>query len=413
MRLTDQTIRGALRHPSPADRELADADGLALRIRAGRRTGVFQIRYRYHGRPCRISVGAYPDVSLAEARERCLEVRKSVRAGVDPLRVRREKRLAERTAATFKDLWSEYLESHLQVNCTPASIAEISSLIRFDALPVLGNVPIAEITQRDIVLLVDRPRRRHALVTANRLLSAVRTVFRYGIGRGLVAVDPTLNISRAAAGGTERPRERILTADEIRRFWNACDELMEPVDVRYPIALKLLLVVGTRIGELLLAKTADFDLDRAEWTIRGETSKSRRSRVLPLPAAAVEMLRQLITIAEKTRSVYLLPTYWGRADRPVSRTIVIDALHKILQKARISGVRPHDLRRTMRSGLGELGIRAEISERMIGHRLPKLLQTYDRSDHLLEQRAAFEQWANKVTEYAAGKSADVIEMKSA
>lgn len=420
MRLTDRSILAALARPASRDRLISDgSNGLALRIRAKSGTAAFVVLYRHRGRPRRVSLGVYPSVSLKAAREQAMTMRQQILAGADPVTQRHEARAAQRDALTVSDLLDEYLNVHVRVKCSPVTVKEWTRIVDRDIRPAIGKTAAPDLTHRMVILMLDRVRQRGALSMTNRVYDTFRAAWKFAMARGLIDFDPTARITRRAAGGEERSRDRILSVDEIRLFWTMADQV--PCADRILAGLRLLLLTGVRIGELMRSKVVDIDLDRAAWHIPAETSKSGRDRTLPLSTQAVALFKAMIEESQLllrltdeddedsplAPSQYAIASFSTKADHPVSRTAFINAYREILRIAKIEGVWIHDLRRTMRSGLGTLGVPAEIAERCIGHALPSLLRTYDRSDHLQEQRAAMQKWANCIDRIAADEVASV------
>lgn len=399
--LTDRKLRAL----APRDKfyELADREGLSVRVSpAGRIT--FQYRYRIGRRAERLKIGTYPGVSLAEARIRHGEARKLVAAGQSPARQRQAAIRSAADAETVKELAKEFLDRFVRVERRRPQTAE--QMIEADVIPKLGPLRVRDVTRRDVIRMLDAIVDRGAPVQANRTAALVKQMFRYAVERGMIDVNPCGEIRRQTVGGTERPRERVLSAEEIKAFWGrlplanqiACNpkERIYPVSKALVAALRLLLVTAQRRGELVKAKWSDVNLDEGTWTIPAENSKNGRAHRVPLSPLAVQLFQELKV--EAGESQYVLPTPHTRkkGDAAMTERSLTKAAERAQQVVGIDKWVPHDLRRTSATGFAELGVPPQVIERILNHTMQGILAVYNRHDYFAECKEALNRWALQI-----------------
>lgn len=310
-------------------------------------------------------------------------------------------------------------------------------ILDVDILPALGARTIDTIDTLACRDVVKRTIARGATVHAGKVLATLKQLFAWAQANGFTDRNPAAPLKGDRIGVEVNESERFLTSEEIPTFWRALDAPPVPVEVARPdprtgkvqayaqrlptlhpttaAALKILLLTGARSGELLRAKWRDVDLDAATWTIPVENQKltlrqARKARpfVIPLSPTALALFRDLRRFAESLAPANATPESlaggWvvasaqshdgGYSDGALGR-----AMRRLFEgeppRLSLPGgeASPHDLRRTVRSHLGEtLGISPHIAERCLNHSLGKLVRTYDRGDYLKDRRDALDKW---------------------
>jgi integrase len=403
-RLTDRLIR--TRKP-PATGRLIITDtvvsGLSLRINPastknpdGLRYWLF--RYRPRQQAQRSSVlGPYPALSLADARRRASDIANAANKGIDLLaeeeRQTEERRKAEARARTVRDVGDDYL-AHVKAL---KSYRDIKGRFHNHIFPALGHRLIGEIRQADIVELLDKLQHDHGLHhMTNRVRETLICLFGYAIERQLVEMNPAATTKRRKV---EQPRERILLRDEIRTLWQALDRIPEP-GRSY---VRTLMLTGCRREEARALRWAELDLEGRLWSLPSQRTKAARAHEIPLSELAAEIM------ASQPRRGPFVFTIDGK--RPMT---VHQIKGRLDRETGIKNWRLHDLRRTLRSGLAELGVRYEIAERVIGHAMPQLERTYNVFAYREEKRSALEQWARHLVVIVTdGRAApNVVELRS-
>jgi integrase len=249
-----------------------------------------------------------------------------------------------------------------------------------EVLPTIGGKKVRDIEADDVMRVLKPIVRRGARMAANRCLDVLRLLFDYALAHGKIKANPCAPIKKRHVGGIERPRQRNLSFAEIKGL------LAMVRDEREAPIYRLLLLTGLRLNELLRIERGMIDGD-----------------VLALPAAlmkggrehkvylAPSMLAEIKARIPQDDCRYVFPSESDRS-KPFPKT----SLQQRWMRVRPDGVTLHDLRRTMRSRCGELGIRPDICEMMLAHKLRGIQATYDRYDYAKELRAAWRLWADKV-----------------
>jgi integrase len=262
-------------------------------------------------------------------------------------------------------------------------------------LPKLGRTAAVDVTPADIARVIDELKGR-APTAANDLLRFTRRIFAFGVRRRMVPSNPASDFSpRLDGGGTERPRCRALNLDELAQLFEKIRETPS-FDAENALAVKLLLALCVRKGELLGARWAEFDLDGstplgAVWRLAASRTKSGTSLDIPLVPAVVGWMREIRGRDADSEYLFAMRRRDRRTRVPhVGRDTVNAALQRVKHSLRPFTL--HDLRRTARTQLAALGVRREVAERCLGHSIRGVEGTYDRHDYFKERRAALEQW---------------------
>ncbi len=374
--------------------------GLQLRVRARRdgesRTWLF--RYRWRGEWVRLAIGHFPGMSLADARERAIEMRKTMDDGIDPRRARPRRRdqpapLPLSAGArrpedkhSIEFLIIEFVERYLRPTRKRPEYAE--AILNREVLPRWRGRDARTIDPGEVIDLLDAIVARGSPIMANRTAALLGQLFKFGIHRHIVKTTPVQLLMRP--GGKELPRERVLSEDELAAF------LRDPEGcTRYPKLahiMTVLLLTGQRRGELARAKWSDIDSKEKTWTIPDENAKARRGHIVPLSDWAFGELQALKKLARESR--WVLPGSTG--ENHIDPMRLSRGIARCLSRFKTRGIGEftlHDLRRTCRTGLAALKIEPHIAERVLNHIQPGVVGVYDRHAYLDEKRAALEAWA--------------------
>jgi integrase len=280
--------------PPPRGRaEYFDAafPGLAFRVteNGGKSWSVF---YRMTGRLRRFTIGSYPAIKPAQARREASAALERVRQGFDPSDEKRARRyLPSPETETFGAVAQDYLDRHLKKNNAPSTYQEAKRDLETNALTKWRHRPLASITRRDVLDLIDGIIAREAEIQANRTLARLRALFNWAIEKDRLAVSP---VHRMKAPTKERARDRVLTDDELRWFLASCDEIGWPFGPLF----KLLLFTAQRRDEVAGMSWAEFDVDgKRTWTIPRQRVKNDRGHEVQLSDAAIAVLHLLPEIA--------------------------------------------------------------------------------------------------------------------
>ena len=382
-----------------------DAGGLFMLVtpKGGR---WWRFKYRHNGKAKLLSLGVYPDVSLAAAREKRDEARKLLAAGKDPSAERREESRAKalRDANSFAAVALEWFDR--QSNTWTARHADdVRRRLDRNLIPDLGERPIAEITAPELLAAARKVEHRGAHDLAHRMIGVAGQVFRYAIASGRCVRDPSGDL-RGALTPHKARNQAAVTPEELPALLRAIDGYAEIGDKQTALALHLLCLTFVRTSELIGAEWSEFrnlDGDAPTWEIPAERMKMKAAHVVPLAPQAVAILRELKAIGSGSR--YILP---GRnPDKPISNNTLLFALYRLGYKGKMTG---HGFRAVASSALNEAGYRPDVIERQLAHREPnKVRAAYNRTEYLPERRTMMQQWADMVDAYARG--ADVVPIK--
>jgi integrase len=383
--------------------EISDGKGLSLRVMpTGKKTWVF--RYMIDGTARRMTLGVYPGLSLSEARESHAKAMQDIERGIDPGHKKKEANAVRKAAPTVADLLEEF--SDMELNHKKSG-KERKRLISKDVLPVWGNRKVSTITRRDAVLLVDSVRDR-APIAANRLQSVMVRMFNFAAERGILEHSPLTGMKKKP----EQPRQRVLTDEELRLLWKALElENMEMDIYRVSkLALKMILLTGQRPGEVC-GMTWD-EITENIWTIPAKRMKGKIEHIVPISSLAMETIAQARVYSGETPFVFA-------SSRKETSPITSHALSKaILRHWQEIGIKeqftPHDLRRTLRTRLAEIGVDDVVAERVLGHKLQGIMAVYNRHGYDTEKRQALDKWDRKlrtIVGLECPETGKIIEMK--
>jgi len=386
MSLTDTAIRKA--KPSEKPLKMADGGGLYLLLRPdGARWWRWDYRRPVTGKRNTLSLGTYPDTGLAVARERHIEARKLLAAGIDPGEQRKAEKAAtlERAANTFGAVGDELLTMRAK-HLHPRTSARERRFVEQD-LAGIADIPVADVTAPALLAVLRKVEARGAIETAHRALAAASMVFRYAIRTGKAKYNPAVDLKGALASPETTHFASITDPEKIgpllRALWG--------YDGALPVvaALKLAPLFFVRPGELRAARWADVDLEAAEW--RYTATKTGTPHVVPLASQAVEILHDLKPLTG--RGEYVFPSERGR-DRAISNNTINAALRRLgYGTDQMTG---HGFRAMARTVLDEvLGFRPDFIEHQLAHAVRDPLgRAYNRTAHLPERRKMMQAWAD-------------------
>jgi integrase len=377
MRLTDAICR-KVAPPARGNRIYYDGHGFGLRVTAaGARSFVLSYRTR-EGRARRLTIGDLGPWSLAAARTEAAELRHRIDQGIDPLGEQQD----ERNAETVADLAARFLTEH-GARLRSKTALDYRRIITRHVLPALGRHKVKGVTFTD----VDRLHRRISTAApyqANRCLSVCSKMFALAVRWRMRADNPCKDIAR----NKEHGRVRYLTEDELDRLLAALNGYR---DQRIAAIFRLLLLTGSRRGEVLSMRWEDLNLRAGIWTKPHTRTKQKEQHAVPLSAAARAVLAKLA--ADKDPSGFVFPA--GRGASGPMRTVE-KPWKTLCRAAGIIGLRPHDLRHDYASRLVSAGVSLHIVGGLLGH---KKSSSTSRYAHVFDDalRAATEQVGAVIT----------------
>ncbi len=359
--------------------------GFGLRITEnGIRTWV--VMYRMGGRARRLTVGRYPALSLADARALARDAMHEVAKGNDPGAAKAARRRSpEPERHTFADAAEDFLRRHVG-KLRRSTRGEYARYFAKVLVPRWGRRRLADLTRADVIDLLDDVMDTGKLAKANHTLVVVRKFLNWCVERGRLDASPCVMVKRPHE---QRARDRVLSDDELRAIWGACDRMGHPFDA----FLKMLLVTAQRRSEVARMRWSHVDLEQRLWTIPAEDTKAGRTHEVPLSPLAMEILEA----APRFHGDFVHTTTGG--ERPISGFSQAKS-----RLAALSGVagdwRFHDFRRTGGTGMAGLGVPIFTVGKVLNHSAASMAGVtaiYDRHSYLPEKRHALEAWAQKLT----------------
>ena len=397
MPLTDAALRNA--KPRDKSYKLADEKGLYIEVypSGGK---LWRLKYRFGGKEKRLALGAYPDVTLAGARERRDSARAMLAQGADPGLAKQLEKLRRHqlAAESFEAVAREWFERQM-ADKTEGHRDKIMRRLERDVFPFIGPRPVAQLTAPEVLAVVRRIEKRGVLETAHRALQNIGQVVRYAVATGRADADPT----PALRGALPPVRARHMAAPAGDP--GAVGALLRTMDAFKggPVvaaAVKLQPLLFCRPGELRTMRWADVDLDAGEW--RYTVTKTKTEHLVPLSRQAVEVLRDLQAFTGRLPGGWVFPG--GRSPlRPMSEAAVNGAYKRlgIDTREELTG---HGWRAVARTILHErLGYAAEVIEHQLAHAVPDALgRAYNRTKFSAERRRMMQEWADYLDRLKAG-----------
>lgn len=369
-RLTETLVK-TVASPAKGNQITYDTElkGFGVRVTANG-AKAFVLNYRVGGQERRITIGGYPEWTVAAAREKAKELKRQIDVGADPMADRHE----ERAAATMGDLCDLYIERHLPKK-RPTSQKDDLAIIEKIILPRFGKMKAGAIRYADIETL-HRELSATAPYRANRTVALLSKIFSLAVKWEEVAENPAKGVER----NPEHPRARYLDSAELDRLFDA---LAAHASQPAANAVRLLLLTGARRNEVLSATWDQFDLNRGYWTKPAASVKQKRLHRVPLSSQALDLLRDMRSGAQSDQFLFPGPD----PAKPVAD--IKKSWAAICARARIEGVRLHDLRHTFASTLASSGSSLPVIGALLGH---TQAQTTHRYSHLFDDplRAATE-----------------------
>lgn len=384
MALTDTAVRTA--KAGERDRKLADEKGIYLLMTT---TGskLWRLKYRSDGKERKLSLGAYPDVSLKDARAKRDEARKASEAGSDPGVARREARLAKRLAAgnTFAAVADEYIAKLEAEGRADVTVVKTRWLLA-KLTPSLGKRPIADITPHELLVVLKASEKAGQHETAKRLRSFASRVFRYAVATARASLDPAQPLQGALVSPTVKHHAAITDPIAVGGLLRAIDGYSgQPITT---IALRFTAHLFQRPGEIRKAEWSEIDFDKAIWIIPAARMKKRQPHSVPLSRQAVAILREAQALSGDGRFVF---PKLGSPLKPMCENAIVGALRRL--GFGCDTMTAHGFRTTASSLLNESGRWSEDAiERTLSHADRNAIRgVYHRGTHWAE-RVEMAQW---------------------
>ena len=387
--LSDTAVRNA--KPEAKPYKMSDGDGLFLLVTPSG-AKYWRLKYFFAAKEKLLALGVYPDVTLADARERRAQARKVLAAGNDPGEAKKEAKrlLIDKHTQTFEAVAREWHQNRL-AKWTPLYAKKTLKRMETHVFPKLGTRPIADITTHE-VLSVMRKIEEHSADLAHRQLQICGQIFSYAVITQRATNNPTASL-RGALKPVVKKTHAYIKPNELREYLENLEGYEGALQTK--LAMKFLLLTFVRTSELRGAAWSEIDLDKAEWRIPAERMKMKELHIVPLSRQAVGILKELKPITGQWN--YVFPNQHKPAGY-MSENTILYALYRMGYHSRATG---HGFRSTASTVLNEHGFSADVIERQLAHgERNKVRAAYNHAQYLPERRKMMQWWADHIDEIA-------------
>ncbi|MCS5710442.1 phage integrase central domain-containing protein [Candidatus Berkiella aquae] len=390
MALSDTKVRSL--KPREKAYKVADEKGLYLQI-TPTNAKYWRFKFRFAGKEKKLALGVYPDVSLADARNKRDEARKLLANDVDPSFHKKEKKRSLKLLAE-NSFESVALEWHIKFSnkWTPDHADRILQRLKKDVFPWIGNRPISGINAPELLSVLRRIEDRGAIETAHRTLQNCGQIFRYAIATGRAERDISSDLRGALQPVKQRHHASITDPKAIGSLLRAINDYQGHFVTK--CALRLAPLVFVRPGELRQAEWAEFNFETNEWHIPAQKMKMREKHIVPLSRQALTILNELKPLTGNGK--YLFPGI-RTPNRPMSNNTVLGALRRLgYTSDEMTG---HGFRSMACTLLNEQGWNRDAIERQLAHAERNSIRAaYNYAEHLPERRKMMQKWADYLDE---------------
>jgi len=394
----------ALKNLKPRERlyKVSDRDGMYATVSP---VGLVTFRYDYrlNGRRETLTLGRYgaDGISLAKARERCLEARRAVAEGRSPAQAKQREKRRVSEAKTFGEFTVRWA---VEARMADSTRSMRKSILDRDILPVFKNRLLSEISADDLRDLCSKVKARGAPATAVHVRDIVKQVFGFAILHGEKVDNPADDVGPSSIA-TFVPKDRALSPTEIRVMLDQMDHVASYPTIK--LGLKLILLTLVRKGELIHATWDEVDFEKALWSIPKERMKASKPHNVYLSQQALDIMVALRTCAGGSR--YLIPSRYD-ADKCMSNATLNRVTQLIVERAKaeklpLAPFTVHDLRRTGSTILNELGFNSDWIEKCLAHEDGRSSRgVYNKAEYADQRRHMLQEWADMIDAWSAGKS---------
>lgn len=401
--------------PTDTRREIPDAGcpGLYLTVQPSGAKG-WAFRYRFQGKPTRLVIGAYPELTLAKARQAVSEARDKLDLGEDPAAEKRAAKAAPpvpvapapaKPADTFANVLSDYSKRHLS---KLRSGTEAKRVLERHCLPKWQDTLLADIKRRDVIDLLDDLTEAGKDTTANRVRVLLSGLFGWAAERDIIEVSPIIGTKPPAK---EQSRDRVLSDDELRWLWIAAGQVGQP----WLQLIRLLILTGQRRGEV--SKMHDDEVNGDTWRLPASRTKNGRAHDIPLSKPARALLDGLERFGPWICTTTGTEPFSGfsKGLRVVNAKMAEIAADERGEPVNIPRWTLHDIRRTVATGMARAGIAVRVTEAVLNHvsgTAGGIVSVYQRHDYADEKRAALEAWGRMVDGIVNGTADNVVKLEA-
>lgn len=372
--------------PKDKPYKLSDGGGLYLLVKPNG-SRYWRLKYRIAGKEKLLALGVYPDITLAEARQKRADAKKVLAAGGDPGQEKQEEKQAKEQAVanSFERLAMEW-HSHKSTSWSEGYAEHLLTYLKKDIFPFIGQKAITDISQVEMLNVLRKMEQRGVLDKLKKTRQACRQIFTYAIITGRAEHNPVSDL----AGALKSPKQQHyphLLVDQIPDFLRALSEYSGSTITRN--ATRLLMLTGLRTIELRASEWVDIDFDKGVWNVPAERMKMRRPHLVPLSTHVRKLLEEIHQLTG--RGKYVFP---GRNDagKPMSEASINQVIKRIGYDGKATG---HGFRHTMSTILHEQGYNTAWIETQLAHVDKNSIRgTYNHAQYLDGRREMLQWYAN-------------------
>ena len=384
MPLTDIAIRTAKLKDKPY--KLSDSGGLYLLVNP---TGskLWRLKYRFAGKEKLLSIGAYPIIALADAREISLEAKKQLINNIDPSQSKKKEKLKclVNSQNSFESIANEWHHNN-KAKWNSKHASNILKRLKANIFPVIGYKSITEITAPELLIALRNIEARGAIDIAHRALQTCGQIFRYAIATGKAERDISADL-RGALKTRKKENYSHLKANELPEFLEKLEQY--DGDLQTKLAFKLLMLTFTRTGEIRGARWEEIDFERKEWRIPANRMKMGELHIVPLSTQAIDVLKELDPINGQRE--HLFPN----RNKPMTFISENTLLYAIYRMGYHSRTTVHGFRATASTILNEHGFKPDVIERQLAHsERNKVRASYNHAQYLAERKEMMQWWGD-------------------
>ena len=354
--------------------------GFGVRV-SPKGTKSFILMYRFNGHLRRQTLGRYPLLSLAEARQKAKDILLKAQMNDDPA----DKLAGKRKKGNFADAMADFITLHCERHNKPSTLRSTKRLLEKEFLPYWEKRPVRGIQKNDILLILDKIVERGSPGAANHAYSAISKFFSWCAERDLIDSNPCKDVRRPSK---LHSREHVLEDHELAAIWRGVEDQGYP----YEAIVKLLMLTGQRRGEVSKMEWSQINFDERYWSLPKELTKSSRPHTVPLGALAFEIIENVPRLHER----YLFP---AKGSTTTAFSGFGNCKRRLDAASGVGGWTLHDLRRTTATGMAQLGVSPHVVEKVLNHSTGSfagVAGVYNRFSYLDEMRAALELWDRKL-----------------
>ncbi|MET3108262.1 integrase [Oxalobacteraceae bacterium GrIS 2.11] len=398
--LTDTTLKNL--KPKDAPYKVTDRDGMYVTVSTAG-TVTFRYDYRINSRRETLTIGRYGPggLSLARAREKCIDAKRAVSEGQSPAQEKQREKRRLSDAKTFQEFTDEWYEGARMADSTRSMR---KSILDRDILPVFKSRLLSEISPDDLRDLCDKVKGRGAPATAIHVRDIIKQIYGFAILHGEKVANPADDVGPSSIA-TFVARDRALSPSEIRIMLKQLEYVASYPTIK--LGLRLILLTLVRKGELIHATWDEIDFENALWTIPKARMKASKAHNIYLSQQALDIMIALRTCAGGSR--YLLPSRYD-GDKCMSNATLNRVGQIVVERSKAKGLpienfTVHDLRRTGSTILNELGFNSDWIEKCLAHEDGRSSRgIYNKAEYAEQRRHMLQEWADMVDAWVAGES---------